>query len=283
MQTTRRHLIACGLGSALLPFSARANRHDQPGLLLAHVAPPDIDPAPYLVSEKYDGVRALWDGQALRFRSGRPVMAPGWFTAALPAHPLDGELWIARGRFEAVSGTVRKQSPVDAEWRRVRYMVFELPQAPGSFEARLVQLRGMPAAADSPVQPVAQERIADRAALQRRLAAVVRGGGEGLMLHRADALYATGRHDALLKLKPIDDAEATVVAWVPGQGRFSGLMGALDVQTPAGRRFRIGTGFSDALRREPPAIGSVLTYTHRGFTRDGLPRFASYLRPADSF
>jgi DNA ligase-1 len=281
MQTTRRHLIACGLGSAWLPFSSHAARHDDPGLLLAHVAPADIDPAPYLVSEKYDGVRALWDGQALRFRSGRPVMAPGWFTAALPAHPLDGELWIARGRFEAVSGTVRKQSPVDAEWRRVRYMVFELPQASGSFEARHARLLRL-ADAESPVQVVAQDRIADRAALQRRLADVVRSGGEGLMLHRADALYATGRHDALLKLKPLDDAEATVVAWVPGQGRFNGLMGALEVQTPAGRRFRIGTGFPDALRHDPPAIGSVLTYTHRGFTRDGLPRFASYLRPAET-
>ncbi|MFX8199554.1 hypothetical protein ABTL12_20030, partial [Acinetobacter baumannii] len=64
--------------------------------LLARTAPPGIDPRPYLVSEKLDGVRALWDGEALRFRSGRAIAAPAWFLAALPKTALDGELWIGR-------------------------------------------------------------------------------------------------------------------------------------------------------------------------------------------
>jgi DNA ligase-1 len=42
----------------------------------------------------------------------------------------------------------------------------------------------------------------------------------------------------------------------------------------------IGTGFSDADRQQPPAIGQRVTYTYRGLTAGGVPRFASYLRPA---
>lgn len=56
------------------------------------------------------------------------------------------------------------------------------------------------------------------------------------------------------------------------------MMGALQVETPEGRRFEIGTGFTDALRRDPPAVGSVVTYQYRDVTRNGVPRFVSYLR-----
>ena len=42
-----------------------------PPVLLANVLGPHVDVTQYLVSEKYDGVRAIWDGKTLRFRSGR--------------------------------------------------------------------------------------------------------------------------------------------------------------------------------------------------------------------
>ena len=98
------------------------------------------------------------------------------------------------------------------------------------------------------------------------------------MLHLADAPYATGRSDALLKMKPWQDAEALVIGHQPGKGRFAGLLGALKVRTPEGREFLIGTGFSEAQRREPPALGSTVTYRYRDLTGSGLPRFASFLR-----
>jgi DNA ligase-1 len=107
---------------------------------------------------------------------------------------------------------------------------------------------------------------------------VVAAGGEGLVLHRADALWSPGRSAALLKLKPAHDAEATVVAHEPGRGRLAGRMGALRVRSPDGREFRIGCGFSDIERAAPPPLGSLVTYRHRGRTDDGLPRFATYLR-----
>lgn len=263
------------MGLALCPFSRIAAA----GVLLADSAQGDIDPAPFLVSEKYDGVRALWDGRDLRFRSGRIVHAPEWFKSRLQTQPLDGELWLARGRFDLLSGIVRKTRPLDAEWQQVRYMVFELPGGDGSFAQRDARLADIVRAVSWPaLQKVEQRRLADRHALQRALDEVTRAGGEGLMLHRADAPYVTGRSDVLLKLKPLLDDEATVIAHLPGKGKYAGMMGALALRASDGRRFRIGTGFSDDVRRNPPPIGSVVTYTYRDLTPSGLPRFASYLR-----
>lgn len=248
--------------------------------LLARNAPPGIDPRPYLVSEKLDGVRALWDGATLRFRSGRAVAAPAWFLAALPKTPLDGELWMGRRRFDELSGAVRRAEPVDAEWRRIRYRVFELPAGEGSFEQRAERLQAL---TSDVVVPVEQLRFKSNAELRAKLKQLVDAGGEGLMLHRADAPLASGRSDLLLKLKPEADAEAVVVGHEPGKGRFAGMLGALQVQTPDGLRIKLGTGLSEAQRRNPPPVGATVTYRYRELTPSGKPRFASFLRVADEF
>jgi len=274
-------LVAALAGLADVAPAAQSNA---PPLLLAKELGPQVDPSKYLVSEKYDGARALWDGNSLRFRSGRAVGAPAWFLAKLPAQALDGELWLARGRFDALSGIVRKAQPQDDEWRQVKYLIFELPNAPGSFAERAQRIKEIVAQAQWPqLTAVEQFRVADRAALKRKLEEVVRGGGEGLMLHLADAPYLTGRSDVLLKLKPLQDAEAVVIEHIPGKGKFQGVLGALRVQTADGKRFLIGTGFSDEVRKNPPPAGTTVTYTYRGLTPTGLPRFASYLRVREDF
>jgi DNA ligase-1 len=255
-----------------------------PALLLANELGPHVDPAKYLVSEKFDGARALWDGRDLRFRSGRPVNAPAWFVAKLPAEPLDGELWLGRGQFETLSGIVRKTEAQDDEWRQIKYMIFELPNATGTFAERAQRIKEIVARAKWPqLVAVEQFRVADRAVLKKKLDEVVRGGGEGLMLHLADAPYVTGRSDVLLKLKPLQDTEAVVIEHVPGKGKYVGIMGALRVRTPDGKVFLIGTGFTDEVRKKPPPLGTTITYTYLGLTKTGLPRFASYLGVREEF
>lgn len=281
MQTPRRHLLLSLATLALPAPRAGAATRELPEPVLANVHGAHIDPAACLVSEKYDGVRGLWDGETLRFRSGRAVPAPAWFTARLPREPLDGELWLGRRRFDELSGIVRAQTPADAAWRELRYMVFELPGAPGTFAERARRIAGL-AQRTGWTQLVAapQDTVADRASLQRRLAQTVAEGGEGLMLHLASAAFSSGRSDALVKLKPQLDAEATVVAHHAGRGKYAGLLGALEVRTPEGRQFLIGSGLSDAQRLEPPALGRLVTYRYRDLTSTGLPRFASFLREA---
>lgn len=251
----------------------------QPPIILATVYQDGIDVSEYWVSEKYDGVRAYWDGQQLRSRSGNVYHAPGWFIADFPAFALDGELWLARGQFQQLLSTVRKNHPVDLEWEKVTYNVFELPAGSGNFSHRLQmlnqRLESRPARF---IRVVKQTRVSSRAELFNRLSQVVSAGGEGLMLHRADALYQSGRSHDLLKLKPYQDAEATVIQQLPGKGKFKGMMGSLLVETKDGKRFRIGSGFSDEERRNPPLTGALVTYKFFGKTNRGIPRFASFLR-----
>lgn len=274
----RRILRLLALAVAL-GISAPALRAEAPPILLANVYRQDIDVSQYLISEKLDGVRAIWDGEQLRFRSGNTIKAPAWFIDGLPKQPLDGELWIARGRFERVSATVRRDVPDDAEWREVRYMIFELPGAAGTFRERAGLIQKVARDANAPwLRGVEQYTVPDQQALQRQLDQIISVGGEGLMLHRADAPYETGRSDTLLKLKPFLDTEATVIGHLPGKGKYTGQLGALRVQMPDGRTFSLGTGFTDEQRRNPPPIGARVTYRYRDLTVKGMPRFASFLR-----
>lgn len=248
-------------------------------LLLAQTYEGKVNLGEYWVSEKYDGVRAYWDGRQLRFRSGRVIAAPRWFVDALPPQPVDGELWLGRGQFETLVGIVRKEQTVDTEWRQVRYLLFELPGALGSFTARLETLRGLVQRAAVPwLQVAPQFRVANDAALKKRLREVLAAGGEGLMLHRAEVAYVTGRSEVLLKVTPGREAEAEVVGHLPGKGALLGMLGALRVKTPEGVVFKIGSGFSHAERRQPPPLGAVITYRYRELTRDGVPRFARFVR-----
>ncbi|MES2580966.1 MAG: DNA ligase [Pseudomonadota bacterium] len=272
-------LFLCTQFLCALFFSNYALSQEIPALLLAQNYQQGVDVKQYLISEKYDGVRAFWDGKQLISRQGNIIHAPTWFVKNLPKIQLDGELWMGRGKFDALSGAVRKDKPIDAEWTNIHYQIFELPNAIGTFEARAKRIVDIVKQANLPqLSAITQFRLIDENDLKLRLKQVVKNGGEGLMLHRADALYTTGRSDVLLKLKPLYDAEAKVIAHTAGKGKHAGKLGALLVETPQGIRFKLGTGFSDAQRENPPQIGSTVTYTFKDTTKNGKPKFASFLR-----
>ena len=176
-----RLLRALLLGLALLgPVSSFAA--DAPAILLAGVYRNKVDVTQYLVSEKLDGVRAIWDGEQLRFRSGKEIKAPGWFLNALPKQALDGELYLGRGQFERLSGIVRREVPDDAEWRQVTFMIFEMPGASGYFRERAEAMRQL--AMDSKVpwlREIEQFSVVDRKSLQSHLDAVLADGGGQLL------------------------------------------------------------------------------------------------------
>ncbi|MGB5736610.1 MAG: DNA ligase [Thiohalocapsa sp.] len=258
------------------------SRASEPALALADQYEPGTDLKQYLVSEKLDGVRAYWDGRRLITRGGLVVNAPAWFTAGFPAVPLDGELWMGRRSFAQVSGAVRRLQPELADWQRIRYALFDLPAMKGDFQQRLDELRRLVAASPSPhLKLIDQTQVDDHDALMALLERVVAGGGEGLMLHHRQAPYRAGRSDDLQKVKPYLEGEARVIEHLPGRGKFHDMLGSLLVQEIDGDRFRIGSGFSDAERADPPAIGSIVTFKYHGRTKNGLPRFASFLRMAE--
>lgn len=272
---SRRQWLFWGLSPWWASQAAEAGQEVQ----RASVWPPERSPQGFWVSEKLDGVRGVWDGRVLRFRSGRVIAAPEWFLAALPPLPLDGELWMARGSFDRLSGVVRQSVPQAQAWRAVQYWVFDAPGHPGTFAQRMRFVQTTLAALKLPwLLPVAHWPVASASALQALLRDTVGQGGEGLMLHRTDALWQAGRSAALYKFTPELDAEGLVVGHLPGQGRLKGMTGSLLLEMPSGLRFALGSGLSDALRRNPPPVGAWVTYRYRETTPAGLPRFATFWR-----
>jgi DNA ligase-1 len=270
------------LGCCLLhsPLDAASAADFTPPLMLANAYEANLaEFAAYWISEKYDGIRAYWDGSKLVTRNGHVIQAPGWFTAGWPSTPLDGELWAGRNGFEAATSIVRDQQPNDAEWHRMRFMVFDLPRHPAVFNERLtVLMRLLSMQSIAWLQAVPQRRVQDEAELHGEFDKVVAAGGEGLMLHRGDSYYRAERTHDLLKMKASSDAEAQVVGYTLGKGKYEGMVGALEVRTSAGLHFRLGTGLSDAQRRNPPALGSWVTYSYQSLTERGVPRFAHFVR-----
>jgi DNA ligase-1 len=260
---------------------------DKPHLMLANVHHADsgINLKHYWVSEKYDGVRAFWDGKRLISRQGNEYLAPPWFVANFPNTPLDGELWLGRGLFDRLSGIVRKHKPIDSEWQKVRYMAFDMPQQRGQFDQRLLALQSI-TQLPTHLVIVPQWRVGSEDELLKQLSTFVKNKAEGLMLHDGRSLYSAKRSDDLLKLKPSFDMEAIVTGYKPGKGKYEGMMGAIWVEALLSNSdgelqkhtFKIGSGFSDAERKSPPAIGSEITFQYSGLTSKGTPRFARYWR-----
>lgn len=271
--------VLCVLCVPLLLLTSLTPAHaapPEPMLALADDGTQDI--RGWWLSEKLDGVRACWDGEQLWSKNGQLFAPPPDFIEELPPFPLEGELWGGRGTFEQTVSIVR-QAQAHAGWRQLRFAVFDAPHHEGSFAARIAAAQAWFDAHPTPYAFVTtQTPLIDRAQLQAELQRVVAAGGEGLMVRDPQAPYRPGRSPTLLKVKAWLDAEARVVAHLPGTGRNAGRLGALLVERPDGVRFRIGSGFSDAERINPPPVGAVITYKYFGTHPSGLPKFPAYHR-----
>jgi len=272
--------LLCFLALLLaMPLSVTASPEDEkPAVTLAHTWDGTMDVSGWWMSEKLDGVRGYWTGKAMLSRSGQKFNVPAWFTINFPPTALDGELWLGRQQFAEVVSIVRSQEAGEA-WRDVRYVIFDAPGIAGTFETRMAATSAwFDQHPSSYAEVLKQEVCSGEAHLKKRLKAVEALGGEGLMLRRPESLYLAGRTDDLLKVKSFQDSEAVVVKHIEGSGRNRGRLGALLVRLPDGITFKIGSGFSDAERDNPPPIGSTITFKYYGFTHNGVPRFASFLR-----
>ena len=248
-----------------------------PPVLLAHKWETDHDPTGWWMSEKLDGIRAYWDGEGFISRLGNKFYAPDWFIADLPADTLDGELWVGRKMFSEAMSIVRSGGQSD-EWKKVTYVVFDAPEAKGGFEDRIAHIEKVMTRAEARYARALEHIVCKGMGhLREELVRVEQLGGEGLMLRQPKSKYAIGRSNTLLKVKTFHDAEGTVVGHADGSGKHKGRLGALIVELSDGVRFNVGTGFSDAEREDPPAIGSVITFRYQELTKDGVPRFPSWV------
>ena len=232
----------------------------------------------WYMSEKLDGIRGYWDGKRFHTRNGNRIFAPKWFTVNFPPFELDGELWSGRNNFEFIQSTVLDKKASES-WKKITYHIFEVPNAEGDFSTRLQKARAwFEHHENSKVKIITQVKCQGREHLQQFLNEIESKGGEGVIIKNPRTGYHTGRSHQVLKVKNFGDMEGTVIKVNPGKGRLKNLMGSLTVRLENGLIFKLGSGFTDVVRKNPPMPGSIVTFKHYSFTKNGKPKFASYLR-----
>ncbi|MFV0575444.1 MAG: DNA ligase [Vibrio sp.] len=237
----------------------------------------DVNLQDYWYSEKYDGIRAVWTGKELRTRNGNRIFAPKWFIESLPDEALDGELWSGREQFHYVQRTVLDDVPNDSQWKKVIYMVFDMPNEKGVFAQRYQKLADLVHNSNTEYLRLAEHfPLESESDLDQLLDNIERLNGEGIMLRNKRSLYHVGRSDDLLKLKSFQDDEAIVIGYKEGKGKYNGMTGSLLVKWRDGKVFYIGSGLSNKERVSPPPIGSLVNFRYNGLTSKGLPRFVRF-------
>jgi DNA ligase-1 len=260
------------------------------GVLLADKYSHNQDPKGLLMSEKLDGIRAIWTGSKLLSRNNKPIHAPEFFLKGFPkGDALDGELFVGRQRFEN-TGFVKKKKPINSEWAEVKFYVYDAPQHKGTFEERLKFIKNIiTKSKSSSLVYVKHTIVKNYSHMMKQFNDIVSKGGEGIMLRVPTSPYVQKRSKFLLKVKPTDDAEGKVVGKIEGTGKMKGMLGAIQMQlvSDPSIKFKIGTGFSVAERKQiwsnSKFIGKLITFTFKGLTKYGVPRFPSFLRKANTF
>lgn len=278
-------------------------------------------PIGWWASEKWDGIRALWDGEKIISRGsgvGKPKVytyVPEWFKNTLPPGiPLDGEIWIGRGLFQKTSrlSTIKPGKSYTTEqieniWAGdtdppVVFKVFDIPNDPRPFERRMAFLQTVvkdrkvcwnklayPGKKLFPLQFTGQVKIKTMEQLVNLYTKLTSEGAEGIMLRASGSPYQTKRSKYMLKYKIKEDSECILREYIPGDGKYTGMLGSLKCELmtdgkPNGIFTQIGTGLNDAQREnynnpnsaEFMPLGSVISFSYMEMTKEGVPRHPVY-------
>jgi len=245
---------------------------EKPELFLLNKYDEDLNVTSWYMSEKLDGVRAYWDGEKLISRGGKVFAAPSFFTKEFPKHKLDGELWSKRDDFSNISSIVNRKKP-HLSWKNLTYNIFEAPDTKGNLLQRLSLVKET-----QYIKIIKQIRVKDKKHLDDFLKIVEKKGGEGVVVRDGSLDYYIGRDNNALKVKSYIDEECKVVAHNDGHGKYKGRLGSLSCKMKNNKIIKIGSGFSDEQRKNPPKIDAIITFKYYGLTSKGNPRFPVFLR-----
>ena len=252
----------------------------------------DQNVSAWLASEKLDGVRAYWDGENLLSRQGKKLNAPLSFTKNFPKFALDGELYAKELKFEEIQASVMDKLPDEKAWSKLKFHVFDVPEASGGLPRRLeVLAKFLKNEPNQNLIIIKQIKMRDNAQFLKFTESIIAKGGEGAVVREPNAPYERKRSKNALKFKKFKDAECEVITINKGSGKYANLAGSLtckalgskDDKEKAGEPkegtiFKIGSGLSDKNRQDPPKIGSIITYKFQNLTANGKPRFPIFLR-----
>lgn len=285
---------------------------------------------PWANCEKDSRLKAQQFSTGLWTRLGNVVHAPDEWVAELPNFPIDGELWMGYEHRQELMSTIKRHEPNRKDWDRVYLHAFDMPdwETLGHKDWVRHELdRGQHVEYSSPsrmaytlVQRVLSAKCApySRVKIAKQIPLtmdnhvdylntftkhVIEAGGEGAVVRNPYAYYETSgdtgrRSHNILKIKPRDDAEATVIGWTAGKGKYLGMMGSLELDFDGvplslsgftNRERELEGLAADWAFNNPGkvcdeehccsfAIGMKVSFKYRGLTRDGVPMEAAYWR-----
>jgi len=167
---------------------------------------------------------------------------------------------------------------------------------------------------DGPAELHKQVKLSDnQEAAERELdelnEAALAAGAEGMVVRNAGEVWRPKRVHHVLKVKPADDMEGTIVGFTSGEetdkgSKLLGKIGAIIVEIGDGLQFNLSgytheeREFSCADERDFAAanpgetmpstfqgkyftVGEQITFKYREFTEDGYPKEARYFRKRD--
>jgi len=250
----------------------------KPDLFLLKTYDEKLDVSGWVMSEKLDGIRGFWDGKKLISRGGLILNPPKTWTLGFPNFAIDGELWTKRSNFEEVSSIIRRKIP-DNRWQNVSFNIFEVPNQQGGILQRLKvlqdYLRQQPS---KTIKIIKQIPVKSKQHLNTFLNKIIKKKGEGIVVRNPKTLYQTGRLSSALKVKKFQDDECIVLEILKGTGKYTNKMGSLKCKTKTGEILKVGTGFTDAQRQNPPAIGSEITFKYYGLTKNKKYKYPVFLK-----
>lgn len=240
-------------------------------------------PIGWWVSEKFDGQRAVWDGQKFvsRNSSGDPRVypyVPRWFVACMPPGiALDGELFLARNSFSATTSILKTglkpenmrkkgdptQADLESRWSKIKYQVFDVINE-NPYEVRKQQLEDIVALRtsawnfisvpfyikkpDCPLILTRQHLIRSIGELDAIYDHLVAEDAEGVMVRAPGIPYIPRRTKMMLKMKLKEDSDCILIGFKPGEGKYHGLLGSFECQdTISKKTFYLG-GMTDKIR-----------------------------------
>jgi DNA ligase-1 len=264
--------------SLMLMLFTQTALADKPALFLLKKYQPDLNVTDWVMSEKLDGVRGFWDGRQLLSRGGKILTPPKWFIQQYPPFAIDGELWTKRADFETASSITNSKNAAK-RWREITHQIFEVPNQAGGLLNRLKVLRHYLSKNPSQfIKIIPQIRVKSKVHLNDFLNEVIHQKGEGVVVRNPETPYQTGRLSSALKVKKYIDDECVIVEILGGKGKYTNQMGSVKCQLKNGKIARIGSGFSDNERQNPPTIGVQITFKYYGLTKKGKYKYPVFLR-----
>ena len=161
-------------------------------------------------------------------------------------------------------------------WKEIRYNIFEVPNANGNFLKRLKKAqKWFLKHPNDYVKIIKQKKVLSKENLNNFLEKIIKNNGEGVIIKDPSKDYHTGRSPYILKVKKAQDMEGEIIGINISQK--TKVLKSLKIQLKNGVVFNLGTGFSKQERENPPKIGEIVTFKYFGFTKNGKPKFASFL------